>query len=235
MCVESITILEDNDTASLGVFETFKTQPGVLTGMALRQRKVLGALAGSSAPETRTRTGISQYIANDQSTRWKNVYSGIFHDIDSIFIPLELVEEAGRVPPKRGPKALQELGIPYYHLTREGKLVEIATGNKVGFAKRLAKLFADSGGDESKVGRALVLLSKFAPTLARLILEEYVKAYCEGKVKRLLPLTAEKLGTIKTGDVGSYAEFLVGVLELKDAEKERVVGLLTTVSGKSSS
>lgn len=233
--IESIIILKKNDTttpnmANLGIFDTFKTRKDTLTGTALRQREILGALAGLGSPETRTRTGISQSIAKEGDTRWKNVYSGIFHDIDSVLIPLGLVEEAGRIPPKRGPKALQEAGIPYYHLTREGQLVEIATGNKDGLGKRIAALFSDSGSEEAKLGRALALLARFAPTLASSILAEYVKTYCDGQVKRLLPLTLEKLKATSAKSIQEHTEFLAGALELKEADRDRVITLLDSVS-----
>jgi len=36
---------------------------------------------------------------------WKNIYSGIFRDLDEVLLPLGIVEEEGRLPLKRGPKA----------------------------------------------------------------------------------------------------------------------------------
>lgn len=220
-----------HDTAILGIFETFKTKNDTLTGTALRQRGILGALASSGSSEERTRTGISQHIAKGGSARWKNVYSGIFHDINDVLIPLGLVEEAGRIPPKRGPKVLQESGIPYYHLTREGRLVELAVRDNGKLGKQVSALFSGSGGEESKMGRSLALLAGFAPTLASSILAEYVKAYCDGQLKRLLPLTAEKLGVIKDDGVKAHVEFLVGALDLKETERERIMVLLHTITG----
>lgn len=234
--IESIIILKKDSiptpvTAGLEIYSTFKTRSDDLKGTALRQREILGVLAKPGSPETRTRTGISQSIAKEGGTRWKNVYSGIFHDIDSVLMPLGLVEEAGRIPPKRGPKVLQEAGIPYYRLTREGKLAEIATGGKKGLKKRVAALFASSGGEESKTGRALALLAGFAPVLAGSILSAYVRAYCEGHLERLLPLTVEKLRTAGGPDVKAHLEFLAGALELSEAERVRVIALLDSVAG----
>ena len=73
-----------------------------------------------------TRTAMSQNIAEKNKTAWKNVYSGVFRDLDEILIPLGIVEEAGRLPLKRGPKALQEKGIPFYNLTNKGFLVALS-------------------------------------------------------------------------------------------------------------
>ena len=49
-----------------------------------------------------------QKIAKKQEIAWKNIYSGIFRDLDEILLPMEIAEEDGRLPLKRGPKALQE-------------------------------------------------------------------------------------------------------------------------------
>ena len=227
--------MEQNDIhrheiSILGVFETFKTSNGTLTKTALRQRGILGTLASQHTAEERTRTGISRLIVKNNNTRWKNVYSGIFHDIDDVLIPLGLVEEAGRVPPKRGPKVLQESGIPYYHLTREGRLVALATNGEEQLQKRISLLFATSSGEESKMGRALGLLASFAPALAYSILDKYVRAYCDGKVKRLLPLSKEKLGLISDVGVRTHTEFLKGVLELKESERERIITLFNSMN-----
>ena len=73
-----------------------------------------------------TRTAIAQNIAKKNNLLWKNIYSGVFRDLDEILIPLNIVSEAGRLPLKRGPKALQEKGVPYYQLTPEGLLVVLS-------------------------------------------------------------------------------------------------------------
>ena len=77
-----------------------------------------------------TRTAIAQNIAKKNNLLWKNLYSGVFRDLDEILIPLGIVVEAGRLPLKRGPKALQEKGVPYYQLTPEGLLVVLSIDDK---------------------------------------------------------------------------------------------------------
>ena len=226
--------MERKDTSrrevpGLGIFETFKTKNGVLTGAALRQRGILDALA-SGPPEERTRTAISKHVVGS-NTRWKNAYSGIFQDIDSVLVPLGLVEEAGRIPPKRGPKALQESGIPYYHLTRRGRLVELATGGRKHLAKRITAAFSGAGGSEAKAAKSLAILAGFAPALAESILRSYVSAYCDGRVD-LLPMTVEKIAAINDDDMRAHAEFLEGALSLKKSECERVIELLRSAVDK---
>ena len=89
---------------SLAIFETFKTKRDELTGEALRQRAIITFLAQAEASSEKTRTAISQHIAKTNNVVWKNIYSGIFRDLDEILIPLGIVEEEGRLPLKRGPK-----------------------------------------------------------------------------------------------------------------------------------
>ena len=104
----------------LAIFDTFKTSPKKMTGEATRQRAIINHLSTATNSASKTRTAISQSIAEENKILWKNIYSGIFRDLDEILIPLGIVEEEGRLPLKRGPKALQENGMPsvsYTHLT----------------------------------------------------------------------------------------------------------------------
>ena len=110
----------------LAIFDTFKTKGNDLTGEANRQRAIIAILGSNANPAERTRTGISQRIAKKHDIAWKNIYSGIFRDLDEILLPMGIAEEDGRLPLKRGPKALQEKGIPYYHLTKKGILVALS-------------------------------------------------------------------------------------------------------------
>ena len=85
-------------TPRLSVFDTFKTKKDEPTGEALRQRSIIITLATQDNPTQTTRTAISQKIATDNGNVWKNIYSGIFRDLDEILIPLGIVKETGRLP-----------------------------------------------------------------------------------------------------------------------------------------
>ena len=126
--------MKGKSNSKLAIFDTFKTKDNDLTGEAKRQRAIITILGTGGNPAERTRTGISQKIAKKQKIAWKNIYSGIFRDLDEILLPMEIAEEDGRLPLQRGPKALQEKGIPYYHLTKKefcwiGQLMELKTWN----------------------------------------------------------------------------------------------------------
>ncbi len=105
-------------STKLSIFDTFKTKDNSLTGEAKRQRSIIRILSSNTNAAERTRTGISRKIAKGQGIVWKNIYSGIFRDLDEILVTMGIAEVNGRLPLKRGPKALQELGIPFYLLTR---------------------------------------------------------------------------------------------------------------------
>jgi len=100
--------MKSESKPKLAIFDTFKTRSNDLTGEAKRQRAIISILGNSANPAERTRTGISQKIAKKQEISWKNIYSGIFRDLDEILLPMEIAEEDGRLPLKRGPKALKK-------------------------------------------------------------------------------------------------------------------------------
>ena len=79
--------MKSKPKAKLAVFDTFKTKNQDLTGEAKRQRSIITILGNNVNPAERTRTGISQKIAEKQEISWKNIYSGIFRDLDEILLP----------------------------------------------------------------------------------------------------------------------------------------------------
>lgn len=215
----------------LAVLDELRTRRGAPTGAARRQRAILLALASGGEPAERTRTGVARRAARGGSARWKSAYSGVVMEIDAVLVPLGLVEEAGRLPARRGPSVLRESGIPYYHLTRAGALVAAAFAPDGEVASRLGALFAGSGGEEARVGRALGALAGFAPAMARAILEGHVREFCGGRQRRLLPLTADKLAAGAGAEARAGAELLAGMLGLGEEDRARVGALLGAIAG----
>jgi hypothetical protein len=107
----------------IAIFDTFKTKKNKFTGEAKRQRGIITHLALEKNPELKTRTSIAHAIAKNNGILWQNIYSGIFKDLDEALIPSGVVKEGGRLPLRRGPKALQLEGVPFYELTETGTLV----------------------------------------------------------------------------------------------------------------
>ncbi|HXG14345.1 MAG TPA: hypothetical protein VNK25_04360 [Candidatus Nitrosotenuis sp.] len=212
----------------LGIFETFKTKDD-LTGEALRQRAIIMSLATQSNPAQTTRTAIAQRIAQDSGTVWKNIYSGIFRDLDEILIPLGIVEEAGRLPLKRGPKALQEKGVPYYQLTNKGLLVALAIDEIIGREKILERFFAQYKDIDGEFVEQIEILAKFASRFVFSLFKSYVRAYCDGKLEDLLPFDKRRFLQVSDEFILIQKEFLESFIEMSKSEKEKTLGFLKSV------
>ncbi|AJZ75938.1 hypothetical protein [Candidatus Nitrosotenuis cloacae] len=212
----------------LAIFETFKTKKQELTGEATRQRSIIITLATENNPAQRTRTAIAQRIAQENGTVWKNIYSGIFRDLDEILIPLGMVEEAGRLPLRRGPKALQEKGIPFYQLTQSGLLVSIALDEIIGREKILERFFV-----ESKISKEfndeIQMIAKFAPRFVYSLFKSYVKAYCDGKFSDLLPFEKARFISVSDEAILIQKEFLESFIGMPKQEKEKTLAFLKEI------
>ena len=214
----------------LSIFDTFKTKGEELTGEANRQRSIIAILASNANPAERTRTGISQRIAKSHGIAWKNIYSGIFRDLDEILIPMEIAEEDGRLPMKRGPKALQEKGIPYYHLTKKGVLVALSISNVEHKEKLLEKFFSQTDSDEKNYERIITSLSKISPNFTYSIFQKYVKAFCDNKIKSLLPFELSKLKDISDESLMIQKEILETFLNLPKQDKDETLRFLNEIT-----
>lgn len=214
----------------LSIFDTFKTKGEELTGEANRQRSIIAILASNANPAERTRTGISQRIAKIHGIAWKNIYSGIFRDIDEILIPMEIAEEDGRLPMKRGPKALQEKGIPYYHLTKKGILVALSLSNVGNKGRLLEKFFSQADSKEKNYEGIIKNLSKASPNFTYSIFQKYVKAFCDNKIKDLLPFELSKLKEISDESLLIQKEILETFLNLPKQDKEETISFLNKIT-----
>ena len=214
----------------LSIFDTFKTKDNSLTGEALRQRSIIRILSSKANPAERTRTGISQKIAKGQGIVWKNIYSGIFRDLDEILLPMGIAEEHGRLPLKRGPKALQEKGIPFYHLTRKGVLIALSLKEIENKERLLEEFFSKSDPQEKDFEKIIILLSKTSPNFTYSIFQKYVKAFCDDKIKDLLPFDLSKLQSIPDESLGIQKEILEGFLKLSKQEKDEALRFINKIA-----
>jgi len=215
-----------SESSKLAVFDTFKTKNQELTGEATRQRSIITTLATQENPTEKTRTSISQRIANKSGIIWKNLYSGVFRDLDEILIPLKLVEEEGRLPLKRGPKALQEKGIPYYRLTQSGLLVALSITEIEDRHPLLEQFFSYSNSQEKEFQEIIKKLSKIAPKFTFSLFEKYVRAFCKGKLKNLLPFTFANLKDVFDENLVIQKEILEAFSNMSKADKDKTIDLL---------
>ena len=217
--------------SKLAIFDTFKTKKTQITGEGIRQRSIIKHLAASTNSASKTRTAIAQNIAQENNIAWKNIYSGIFRDLDEILIPLGIVEEEGRLPLKRGPKALQESGMPYYHLTKKGLLVALSIQDTGDRESMMNEFFAGEyyDTDEMPVQEMISKLHKTAPKFTFSIFEKYTKAYCDGKVSELLPFNIQNIK--KSSDISSHTqmELLEGFTKMSSAERNNTLDFLKKI------
>ncbi|MEK0327672.1 MAG: hypothetical protein QQN54_03730 [Nitrosopumilus sp.] len=221
---------KDKKNPRLSIFDTFKTKKDELTGEASRQRSIIAHLATATNSAARTRTGISQKIAEEHGIVWKNIYSGVFRDLDEILVPLGLVREAGRLPLKRGPKALQEKGVPFYELSLEGKLIALSLNEIVGREEILKEFFSKAKIEEKEFQEILEKFATVVPRFTYSIFEKYSKAYCEGKLEKLLPLSITKLKKISDESILIQKELLDAFSEFSKIERENAVKFLESIS-----
>ena len=214
----------------LAIFDTFKIKGNDLTGEANRQRAIITILGSNVNPAEKTRTGISQRIAKKQGIAWKNIYSGIFRDLDEILLPMKIAEEDGRLPLKRGPKALQEKGIPYYHLTKKGILVALSISECKNREDLLIEFFLKSEDKEKEFEKILSNLVKTSPIFTYSIFQKYVKAFCENKIEDLLPFDLSKLQDISDESLEIQKEILSAFVKLSKQEKDEAIIFLDKIT-----
>jgi len=214
----------------LAIFDTFKTKGNDLTGEANRQRAIITILASNANPAERTRTGISQKMAKKQGITWKNIYSGIFRDLDEILLPMGIAEEEGRLPLKRGPKALQEIGIPYYHLTKKGLLIALSISEVKNREKTLKEFFSKSESTEQEFEEILSRLLDKSPNFTYSIFQKYVKAFCDNKIAELLPFDLSKLKEISDESLTIQKEVLSAFTKLSKQEKDNAIKFLDKIT-----
>jgi len=213
----------------LAIFDTFKTKGNDLTGEANRQRAIITILASSANSAEKTRTGISQRMAKKQGSTWKNIYSGIFRDLDEILLPMGIAEEDGRLPLKRGPKALQEIGIPFYHLTKKGLLIALSISEVKNREKLLKEFFSKSESGEREFEEVLSSLLQTSPNFTYSIFQKYVKAFCDNKIEELLPFDLSKLRDISDESLIIQKEILSAFVKLPKQEKEDTIRFLDKI------
>ena len=218
-----------SEKTRLAIFDTFKTKRQQITGEAIRQRAIIHHLSNSTNSASKTRTAISQSIAEKNNILWKNIYSGIFRDLDEILLPLGIVEEEGRLPLKRGPKALQQNGMPFYHLTKKGMIVSLAIDSITERKKILKDVVNKVDGDEKQAFQIMEKLVKIAPHFGFSIFERYVKAYCENKLGDLLPFTVENVSKSTDSSAQIQMELLEGFSKLSKIDRDQTINFLKKI------
>ena len=143
---------------------------------------------------------------------------------------MEIAEEDGRLPLKRGPKALQEKGIPYYHLTKKGILIALSIREIKNRENLLKEFFSKSESNEKEFEKILTSLLKSSPNFTYSIFQKYVKAFCDDKIKELLPFDLSKLRDISDESLVIQKEILLAFVKLSKQEKEDAIVFLDKIT-----
>jgi hypothetical protein len=210
---------------NIAIFNTFKTRRNKFTGEAKRQRGILAHLATEQSPELRTRTSIAHFIAKKHGILWQNIYSGIFRDLDEVLIPSGVVKEGGRLPLRRGPRALQLEGVPFYELTEAGLVVASSieeVGNRLEILKGYIASMSYTNKDESMMIQGLLLLVDIAPSFISKIINEYIYAYITGLIQSIIPIDMKKFQNAISNKISIERELLEAFAN-SQPEEQRVI------------
>ena len=204
----------------IAIFDTYKTNDQ-LTGKAKRQRRIIQILGSNF----HTKVEIAKKIASEEEKSWKNMYSGIYEDIEDIFLPHEIISEKGRVPLKRGPQLLQKKGTPLYGLTKNGSLLLYCV------EKGKTKTDFTKFTDDYNFGSTLNSLADINPMLCFLLVKEYVARSC-GKKSKLVPITHENFCNMPKSSIKCNLDLVESILSCDKMEQEKLLNFLQTITTK---
>jgi hypothetical protein len=214
---------KDNNIA---IFDTFKTHKNRFTGEAKRQRGIIMHLATEQSPELRTRTSIAHAIAKKHNIVWQNIYSGIFRDLDEVLIPSGIVKVEGRLPLRRGPRALQLEGVPFYELTEAGLLVassiEELGNNRMKILESYISSISTTDENEKIMYNGFLLLLTLSPSLVYKMINEYIYAYSTGQVENIIPINVKKLQYVISKQIAIERELVEAFDILQEDQKELI-------------
>lgn len=214
---------KDNNIA---IFDTFKTHKNRFTGEAKRQRGIIMHLATEQSPELRTRTSIAHAIAKKHNIVWQNIYSGIFRDLDDVLIPSGIVKVEGRLPLRRGPRALQLEGVPFYELTKAGLLVassiEELGNNRMKILESYIASISTTDENEKIMCNGLLLLLTLSPSFVYKMINEYIYAYSRGLVENIIPIDVKKLQYVVSKQIAVERELVEAFDTLQEDQKELI-------------
>jgi len=220
--------------AHIAIFDTFKTKKNKFTGEAKRQRGIISHLALEKNPELKTRTSIAHAIAKNNDILWQNIYSGIFKDLDEALIPSGVVKEGGRLPLRRGPKALQLEGVPFYELTETGILVASSIEELGNIRMKILESYFEtmninaSGNDVMR--KSILLLLKTIPSFMIKIISTYIYAYTTGEIDTITPITIEKFRSVLKEQVFIEKEFIESYDSLSQNQRELLKDFFKIIS-----
>ena len=199
-----------------------------------KDREELIHLAMEKNPELRTRTSIAHAIAKNNGILWQNIYSGIFKDLDEVLIPSGVVKEGGRLPLRRGPKALQLEGVPFYELTETGILVassiEELGDSRIKILESYFNGMNVSVSNNEIMKKSILLLLKTIPSFVIKIISAYIYAYSTGTIDNITPITIDRFRSVIKEQISIEREFIESYDVLSQNQKQLLKDFFKIVS-----
>ena len=118
---------------------------------------------------------------------------------------------------------MQESGVPYYQLTTKGFLVVLSIDDFDQKDSVLDKFLSKAEIKEKEFADVIKTLVKVSPKFTYSMFEVYVKAFCEGKLKNLLPFSVSKFQEISDSTFTIQNELLSGFTTLPKSKKSDVL------------
>jgi len=136
-----------------------------------------------------------------------------------------VVKEGGRLPLRRGPRALQLEGVPFYELTEAGLVVASSieeVGNRLELLKSYIASMSYTNKDESIMIQGLLLLIDIAPSFISKIINEYIYAYTTGLIQSITPIDMKKFQNAISNKISIERELLEAFAN-SQPEEQRVI------------
>jgi len=151
-----------------------------------------------------------------------------------VLIPSGVVKEGGRLPLRRGPKALQMEGVPFYELSEAGLLVASSIEEVGPSRTKMLESYIGSlpiGAPDYEIMReAILLLIRFVPSFACKIINEYVRAYTLGLIEGITPMDISKLRLVISAQIGLEKELIESFDRLQSDQKVTIRRFINLIS-----
>jgi hypothetical protein len=151
-----------------------------------------------------------------------------------VLIPSGVVKEGGRLPLRRGPKALQMEGVPFYELSETGLLVASSIEEVGPSRTKMLESYIRNlpiGSPNYEIMReGILLLIRFFPSFACKIINEYVRAYTLGLIEGITPMDISKLRSVISAQIGLEKELIESFDRLQPDQKETISRFINLIS-----
>jgi hypothetical protein len=145
-----------------------------------------------------------------------------------------VVREGGRLPLRRGPKALQLEGVPFYELTDTGILVassiEELSNERMQLLQSYIRSLSASDSDSKIMKESMLFLILVAPSFVSKIINEYIYAYSTGTIDSIAPLDIKKLRSVISKQISVEKELVEAVITMQQDQREIVTNFFKVLT-----